>query len=615
VNRPFSGLIVRSSIALESPLKTNLKSRPQPRGPGSGRLRRALGFAFPYRRTVLWIFIITLGLAALNAAEPLILKYVFDNLGLGQTAHVLFVGIGLLIALSIFREIATAYTSWQSWHARLGIHYTLLENTVERLHRMPLSLHRTEGVGAIMTKLDRGIQGFIGAVTQILFSVFPAVVYLCISAVVMFRLNYRLAIIVICFLPLPAIIAALAGPEQTRRERSLLDQWSKIYSRFNEVLSGIVTVRSFSMEDAEKARFLRDVSSANQLVVRGVGIDTGLGAATNLVVAFARIAALALGGMFVLQGRITVGTLLAFLGYVGGLFGPVQGLTNIYQTIQKAYVSLDEIFSILDIQEHLGDAPDARDVQHVHGEVNFVNVKFRYQDLERPILDGIDISVKAGQTLAIVGPSGSGKTTMMALLMRFYDPVEGAILLDGQDLRGLKQQSLRRNIGTVLQDPLLFNDTVRNNIAYGRPEAHLDQVETAARAANALQFINHLPEGFDTLLGERGSRLSVGERQRVAIARALLKDPPILILDEATSSLDAESEALVQEALDRLMKGRTTFVIAHRLATVVHADKIIVLKNGHISEAGTHDDLMRQRGYYASLVERQTRGLIRNDGE
>jgi ATP-binding cassette, subfamily B, bacterial len=290
-------------------------------------------------------------------------------------------------------------------------------------------------------------------------------------------------------------------------------------------------------------------------------------------------------------------------------------LTTIYQTLQKAEVSLDEIFGILDVQEHLGDAPGARELNGVQGQVSFEGVKFRYDAKERPILDGIDVEVQPGETLAIVGPSGSGKTTMMALLMRFYDPREGVIRLDGQDLRTLKQRSLRRKIGTVLQDPLLFNDTVRNNIAYGRPEASLAQVEQAARAANAHTLICRLPEGYESILGERGNRLSVGERQRVAIARALLKDPPILVLDEATSSLDAESETLVQEALDRLMKGRTTFVIAHRLATVVHADRIIVLKNGRINESGTHDELMRRQGYYASLVEQQTRGLIRNEGE
>jgi ATP-binding cassette, subfamily B, bacterial len=241
---------------------------------------------------------------------------------------------------------------------------------------MPLGFHRAEGVGAIMTKLDRGIQGFISGVTQILFNIFPALLYLGISVAVMFSLNWKLGVIVMCFVPVPAIIAALSGPEQTRRERELLEQWSKIYSRVNEVLSGIVTVRSFSMEDAEKGRFLRDVKLANQTVVRGVGVDTGISAATNLVVTFARIAAIALGGSFILKGQITTGTLLTFLGYITGLFGPVQGLTGIYQTVQRAYVSLDDIFSIIDVQDHLGDAPNAKDVDHVKGNVAFEGVKF-----------------------------------------------------------------------------------------------------------------------------------------------------------------------------------------------------------------------------------------------
>jgi ATP-binding cassette, subfamily B, bacterial len=590
-------------------------ARPPLASKGLSRLRRALAFASPYKRPVAGIFVLTLVLAAINAAEPLLFKFVFDHLTAADARDALALGIGILIGLSIFRELATAYSNWLTWRVRLAIHFSLLEITVERLHRMPLSLHRTEGVGAIMTKLDRGIQGFINAVTQILFNVFPAVLYLGISLIIMLRLNWKLALLVLCFVPVPAILAAWAGPEQNRRERALLDQWSKIYSRFNEVLSGIVTVRSFSMEDVEKKRFLSEVNVANQVVIRGVGLDSGLGAATNLVVAFARIAALALGGVLILQGRATFGTVVAFLGYVGGLFGPVQGLTGIYQTIQKADVSLDEVFSIIDIQEHLGDAPHARDLDGVRGEVRFDHVKFRYGQLDRPILDGIDLEVKAGQTLAIVGPSGSGKTTLMALLMRFYDPQEGTVEVDGTDLRLVKQRSLRRKIGTVLQDPLLFNDTVRNNIAYGRPDASTAEIEAAAQAANAHGFISRLPEAYETQVGERGGRLSVGERQRIAIARALLKDPPILVLDEATSSLDAESEALVQEALDRLMKGRTTFVIAHRLATVVHADAIIVLKNGRIVESGTHAELMRAGGYYASLVQRQTRGLIRNEGE
>lgn len=581
----------------------------------SGRVQRALSFAFPYRRYVGIIFLLTLLIAGLNAAEPIVLKYIFDEIQQTRNVNALMKGVWILVALGVGRELFTFFSTWLTWHTRLGIHYKLLEATVGRLHRMPLKLQRSEGVGAIIAKLDRSIQGFIGAVTNILFNIFPALLYLGISVFVMIDLNWKLAALVLCFAPVPAIIAAIAAPEQVRRERDLLDQWAKIYGRFNEVLSGILTVRSFAMEDVEKNRFLGDVSKANRVVSKGVGIDTGFGAATNVVVTLARLAAIGYGGLLVIRGEVTVGTLIAFLGYVGGLFGPVQGLTGIYQTLQKASVSLDEIFGILDVQEHLGDSPSAHDVPDIKGEVRFNNVHFSYEQGHRKLLNGVTLDVKPGETLAIVGPSGSGKTTLMALLMRFYDPQQGSIYIDGQDLREVKQSSLRRHIGVVLQDPLLFNDTIRNNIAYGKPEASQAEIENAARAANAHNFIQAMPEKYETVVGERGSRLSVGERQRITIARALIKDPKIIILDEATSSLDAESEMLVQEALEHLMHGRTTFVIAHRLSTVVNADQIIVLRNGEVAEHGTHEHLMALNGYYASLVKRQTKGLIRNEGE
>jgi ATP-binding cassette, subfamily B, bacterial len=581
------------------------------------RMRRALSFAAPHRGSVVAILLLTLAMAGLNAAEPLVLKYIFDDLGSAdrRTAEVLLGWVVVLLVLGLTREALSGICNWLTWRTRLGLHYGLLEATVGRLHRMPLRIQRSEGVGAILTKLDRSIQGFIGAVTQILFNVLPALTYLIISVVVMLQIEWRLALVVLAFAPVPAVIAALAAPEQANRERTLLDRWAKIYSRFNEVLSGIITVRSFVMEDIEKQRFLKEVSSANQLVIRGVGMDSGYGAASNVVITLARLAVICLGGLFVVRGETSVGTLIALLGYVGGLFGPVQGLSGVYQTIQKASSSLDEIFGILDLQEHLGDAPNAVEVTSVQGNVDFEDVHFRYEQSGRPLLNGVTIHVKAGETVAIVGPSGSGKTTLMALLMRFYDPVSGVIRLDGRDLRELKQSSVRRHIGVVLQDPLLFNDTVRSNIAYGRPDATQAQVEEAAKAANAHTFISRLPEGYNTIVGERGGRLSVGERQRLTIARAIIKDPRVIILDEATSSLDAESEGLVQEALERLMRGRTTFVIAHRLSTVVNADKIIVLKEGRIVETGTHRDLMKLDGYYASLVKRQTKGMIENDTE
>ena len=577
------------------------------------RLHRAVQFALPQRNAILAILGMTVLMAGANAAEPLALKLIFDDLVAGSALRPLVNGLLLLAGLAIVREAARGFSDWLTWRTRIGLQYALLEATIGKLHNMPLRLQRSEGVGAIMTKLDRSIQGFVGAVTQVLFSIVPSIIFLVISIWIMVRLDWRLALLVIAFAPLPALIAVRAGPEQVARERKLLDQWSRIYSRFNEVLSGILIVRSFAMEEVEKRRFLSDVAEANRVVVRGVATDTGYGSASNLVIAAARIAAVALGVWLVVRGEITVGTVVAFLGYVGGLFGPVQGLSGVYQTLSKASVSLDEIFAILSIQEYLGDSPEARELTKVRGDVAFKDVHFHYDQAGRPLLSGLTLEVQSGETIAIVGPSGSGKTTLMALLMRFYDPQQGSIEIDGQDLRTLRQSSIRRNIAVVLQDPLLFNDTVRANIAYSRPTATMHEIEAAARTANAHDMILRLPEGYDSPVGERGALLSVGERQRVTIARAVLKDAPILVLDEATSALDAESEAAVQAGIEALMRGRTTFIIAHRLSTVVNADRIIVLKEGRIVESGPHEALMKLDGYYASLVRRQQRGLIQND--
>jgi len=570
-------------------------------------LRRAIGFIVPHRKILSVIMLLTLILAALGALEPLVMKYIFDELGTGVMSSLL-TGVVMLVGLNLAREALNSLSNWLAWRVRLDVNHGILEATVSRLHTLPVAYHRQETVGGIMTKLDRGVNGFVGAISEMAFNVFPGIVYLLISLFIMFKLDSRLSFIVLFFAPLPAIIGMWAADEQTQRERMLIERWTRIFSRFNEVLTGIFTVKSFAMEDSEKGRFMAGVVSANRMVLRGVGIDTGVGAVKNIVGILAKVSALAAGGYFVIKGEITAGTLVAFLGYAAGLFTPVQGLTGVYQSMRKATVSLGIIFSILDAHDHMTDSPKARPVNRLRGEVSFDGVSFSYQS-ERPVLNNICLHLRPGECVALVGPSGAGKTTIAALLQRLYDPDCGSILIDGADIRELKQRSLRSKIGVVSQDAILFNDTVGNNIAYGRPWASREEITAAAKAANAHDFIMRLPKGYDTVIGERGGTLSAGEKQRISIARAIVKDPPILILDEATSSLDAESEFAVQQALERVMEGRTTLVIAHRLSTVVGADRILVLKDGQIIESGSHNELLKTGGYYASLVECQSRGL------
>jgi ATP-binding cassette subfamily B protein len=539
----------------------------------------------------------------------MVMRTLVDGLWRHAGTRTLLVSSAVLALLLVGRELLDAAGSRSGWRARVGVQRALLDATVGRLHALPLSYHRSESVGATMTRLDRGVQGVGSAFAEVVFKLFPALVYLGLSAAMMARLNGVLTCAIMGLMVAPALIGVRAASRQTTRDHALLDRWRKIYARFNEVLGGIATVKSFAMEHEEKQRFMRQVDEANGLVLRGVTFDARVAALQNVLAGGARILVLAYGGYLTLTGRLSVGALLAFLGYLAGLTLPVQGLTGLYQTLRRAGVSLEAVFTILEAEDRVPDAAHAREASPLRGEVTFEGVGFGYR-AGRPVLHGLDLRVSPGETVALVGPSGGGKTTLMDLLLRLHDPERGTIRIDGADIRDFTQRSLRRQIGVVLQDALLFDDTVAANIAYGRPDATPAEIEAAARAANAHDFIEALPERYQTYVGERGGLLSTGQRQRIAIARALLKDPPIIVLDEATSALDAHAEAEVQTALERLLEGRTTFVVAHRLSTVVHADRIVVLRDGRIAESGTHEALVRMGGHYAGLVRLQMRGLV-----
>jgi ATP-binding cassette subfamily B protein len=576
-------------------------------------LRRSLALVAPYfakhRSALISLVLLTVSASALAAVEPLVIKNLFDALVGSSAWGSAWWTLVALVLSSLTREAAANALDRVAWRTRIGVNFELLSATIERLHALPLSYHRDGSVGATMTKVERGITGSMAAFSDIVTHLVPSLVYLAVSAAVMICMDWRLSLAVLAIAPFPAVIGAVASREQMAREQALMQRWTKLFGRFHEILMGILVVKSFVMEDQERRRFLDGVADTNAIVVRGVDTDARTTALKNMAMIAARAVALGLGGMLVVRGQISIGTLIAFVGYLGGLFQPVQHLTGMYQTLRRATVSLDALRSILEAEESVRDTSHARDAHALHGDIEFRDLSFTYR-AGKSVLCDINLRVRPGEMVALVGPSGSGKTTIAALLQRLYDPTAGAILLDGLDLRDLKQKSLRAQIGIVLQEGSLFSDTIRDNIAFGRPDASDDEIVAAAKAAFAHEFIMALPERYQTPVGEGGCKLSGGERQRIAIARAILKNAPIMIFDEATSALDAEGEEKVQLALKRLAERRTTFVIAHRLSTVTAADTIVVLQDGRITERGRHDHLMRANGYYASLVRKQIGGFF-----
>jgi ATP-binding cassette, subfamily B, bacterial len=594
-------------------------SRPPVHG-ARALVRYALPWLRGFGRPIATVLTLALLLAVASAAAPLAVMRLVDALekvaaqrlawpGVVEPGawHTIAVAIALVAAAELSQVWLGRLLEGRTWRVRLDLDFALRQRVTARLHGLPLAWHQQQTVGGIVTRVNTSINGFVGAVGELAFKALPAIAYLGLALAALVQLDWLLAVAVCAFAPLPALIGMRAAPEQTRRDRDLLDHWTATFGRWTEVLAGIRTVKGFAMERAEERRFLDAVARGNQRVTRGARRDARTNALQGLSAAAARLSVAAIGAWLVLRGHGTVGTLVAALQYVGGLFGPIQGLTGVYATVRRAAVSLETVASILEAPDPVADAPGARALVVARGAVAFEGVTFDYGD-GRTVLRNVSLAVAPGETVALVGPSGCGKTTLVSLLERLHAPGAGRVLVDGIDVSECTQQSLRSQIGTVMQDVHLFNDTVLANIAYGTPGATREQAQAAARAANAHEFIERLADGYDTIVGERGAGLSGGQKQRIAIARALLKNPPILVLDEATSALDNESEALVQAALRRLAQGRTTLVVAHRLSTVIDADRIVVLRGGRIEAVGTHAQLLAQGGYYAGLFAHHERG-------
>jgi ATP-binding cassette, subfamily B, bacterial len=588
--------------------------------------RRFLPWLHGFRRRIGVVLLVALLLSCTTPAAPPAVMQLVDVLARAAgdqatwpgamnpaTVRTVLYALGLLALAELGQVYLSRQLEARSWRVRLDLDFALRQRVTARLHELPMTYHHRQTVGATVSRVNTSINGFVTAVAELAFKALPALAYLALALAALVQLDWRLALAVCVFAPLPALIGMRAAPEQTRRDRELLAHWTGTFGRWTEVLAGIRTVKGFAMERVEERRFLDAVAKGNAHVTRGARRDAQTAALQGMAAAAARFSVAAIGGWLVLRGEGTVGTLVAALQYVGGLFGPIQGLTNVYATVRRASVSLESVSAILDAPDPVADRPGARDLAVPLGAVQFDAVSFDYGD-GRPVLDEVSLSVAPGETVALVGPSGCGKTTLVSLLERLYAPASGRILVDGVDVRDCTQSSLRRQIGTVMQDVHLFNDTIFANITYGTAGASREQAQAAARAANAHEFIEKLPAGYDTIVGERGAGLSGGQKQRIAIARALLKDPPILVLDEATSALDNESEALVQSALRRLTRGRTTLVVAHRLSTVVGADRIVVLRGGSIEAIGTHAELLAQGGYYAKLFAQHERGAAHAPG-
>jgi ATP-binding cassette subfamily B protein len=567
--------------------------------------KRMLGYVRPYLKTVLKAGGLVVITTAINLAEPLINRFAIDK-GIGAGSWPAL-RTAVLILLS-FRIIAFFCGRTQIRlmnYTGQNTLYDLRRDLFNHIQTLSFQFYDGRPAGKIMSRITNDVNAMGEVVNSGMITIMNQILSLIGIIVLMLVMHWRLALLAFAMLPLLAVAILRVRPRMEHAWLRTRKTMASINGHLNETLQGLQVIQAFSRQDTNDQKFDRIIDRQLRAYMKAIRIEMFFWPLTDVLGALGIAAVTIYGAHEYFSGTLTVGMMLAFFQYMGRFWQPLSALSRMYSQISSAMASAERVFGFLDTKPLVVDKPDAVELPSIEGRVEFRDVRFAYKQDEE-VLHGVSFTVEPGQTIAIVGPTGAGKSTIINLVARFYDPTGGAVIIDGHDLRDVKLQSLRSQLGIVLQDTFIFSGTIEENIRYGRLSAAAEEIEAAAKAANAHDFILQ-NGGYETDAKERGSALSTGQRQLLAFARAILADPRILVLDEATSSIDTETEKLIQDALRRLLADRTSFVIAHRLSTIRNADKIIVIDDGIIAEAGTHDELLRKRGIYWKLHETQVK--------
>ena len=564
------------------------------------RIRRLGTYVGPYRLRLLGAIVAMFGVLGCSLALPLLMKSAIDSAIIPRDTHLLVIIAGVVIGVGIvgiaLSRVETYLTGWVGERVLNDLRVDLFQH----MQSLSMGYFEKQRTGVLISRLTNDVEALQQLVTDGLTSTVRNVLTLVVAGGILLFLDFRLALATIIVFPLMAILTFIFRGQSAKAYGQMRTRLALVTASLQEDLNGIRVIQAYRREAKSRAQIAvlnESYRDANRTTVTSSGWYFPT---VEFLAAIATCIVFGYGGYLYVDGTIEIGVLVAFIGYLASFFDPVQQLSQVYNTFLAGTAALDKIFDVMDDAPTLVDAPDATALPALAGAVRFEQVRFGYNP-ERPVVDGLELDVKAGQTVALVGHTGAGKSTIIKLLARFYDPQSGRITIDGHDLRAVTIESLRDQIAMVPQEGFLFNGTIHENIAFGRPEASRAEVEAAAREVGADRFIKQLPDGYDEKVAERGSRLSIGQRQLIAFARALLVDPRLLILDEATSSVDIQTEAHIEEALARLLADRTAFVVAHRLSTIRNADLIVVLEHGKVVEAGSHDELLERGGRYRGL--------------